>query len=171
MTTDGGKTWKSVFSKEGEFYFNGIDCSPTDPKHCCAVGEASDSPERVCQCSMRRSHRPQGSRIYCTTDGEKWERMVYYNGTSSEGYSLMEIRFVSDKEIWAVGGTLTVVAPAGWFLHSLDGGKTWNHAAATLLGRIALSLSLVDNRTAYTAVDDVVTQTSGVAKYIRTKHL
>ena len=36
---DGGKTFTSVFAENNTFYFNGIDCSTTNPNHCCAVGE------------------------------------------------------------------------------------------------------------------------------------
>ena len=42
---------------------NGIDCSPTDPNHCCAVAEGSSSSE-------------PGARIFCTTDGKTWYVIV-----------------------------------------------------------------------------------------------
>jgi photosystem II stability/assembly factor-like uncharacterized protein len=63
-TSDGGKTWTSLFYDEGNFYFNQIDCA--DETHCCAVGEADAS-------------AAPGVRIYCTVDGTTFTQ-VYFNG-------------------------------------------------------------------------------------------
>jgi len=152
-TEDGGKTWKTVFAENGTFYFNGIDCHPSDPKTCCAVGEASGSADA-------------GARIYCTYDGgESWNRTAYYPSTSSKGYSLIDIRFASDTEAWAIGGELESVAPAAWFLHSTDNGKTWSFKQNPILGWYALALDMVSGSVGYAAVDNLITQSSGIAKY------
>ena len=56
QTTDGGSTWKTVFTDSGNFYFNAIDCQPSNPQACCAVGESDDGAS-------------PGARIHCSFDG------------------------------------------------------------------------------------------------------
>ena len=54
-----------------------------------------------------------GARIYCTTDGGKtWVRNFWAPSTSTVHYSLIELRFSNDTDVWAVGGSLTQVAPS-----------------------------------------------------------
>jgi hypothetical protein len=107
-TTDGGKTWNTVFYDQGNFYFNGISC-PSE-NHCYAVGESEgDSPK-------------PGSRIMHTADGGKtWEQQLY---NPNPAYSLMAIEMISETEGWAAGGELDV-SFQGQFWHTLDAGKTW----------------------------------------------
>jgi hypothetical protein len=50
------QTWTKVFSVNNTFYFNGIDCDPTNANHCCAVAEGFNV-------------AGAGARIFCTTDG------------------------------------------------------------------------------------------------------
>lgn len=106
-TTDGGKTWTTVFSKMGEFYFNGIDC--WDENNCAAVGEAD-------------SGSAPGARIYVTSDGGKtWTRTMFNAGAAN---SIMAVTYISATELWASGGAMVTGIP-GHFHHSTDGGKTW----------------------------------------------
>jgi len=107
-TTDGGKTWNTVFWDEGNFYFNAISCPSED--HCFAVGESEqDSPK-------------PGSRIIHTADGGKtWEVQLY---NPNPAYSLMAIEMVTETEGWAAGGELDA-SFQGQFWHTLDAGKTW----------------------------------------------
>jgi len=152
-STDGGKTWTSVFSENGTFYFNGIDCSPNNENNCCAVGEASDTAE-------------SGARIHCTSDGGKtWTRTFWAPSTSKIHFSLIEIRFSSDTEAWAVGGEMTQFSPNAWFIHTTDGGKTWTADSTILRGYYALGVSMVNANIGYAAVDNLITQESGIAKY------
>ena len=90
-TTDGGKTWTTVFEDEGNFYLNGIDCF--DENTCVAVGESdADSPS-------------PGSRIFTTVDGgATWNLSLL---VSDPQESLMNVVFRSSDEIWAVGGNVS----------------------------------------------------------------
>lgn len=123
-TTDGGKTWSTVFSKMGEFYFNGIDC--WDAMNCAAVGEAD-------------SGSAPGARIYVTSDGGKtWERTMFNAGAEN---SIMAIKYISATELWASGGAMVSGIP-GHFHHSTDGGKTWT--MDTVPGAYGTSLSFAN---------------------------
>jgi len=107
-TTDGGKTWSTVFYDSGNFYFNAISC-PSE-NHCFVVGE-----------SERDSPKP-GSRIMHTADGGKtWETQLY---NPNPAYSLLAIEMVDENEGWAAGGELDA-SFQGQFWHTLDAGKTW----------------------------------------------
>jgi len=110
-TSDGGKTWTTVYNDTGNFYFNDIDCPTTTD--CWAVGESeSDSPQ-------------PGVRILHTADGgQNWDVQLYVNNPD---YSLMEIACVNSTECWAVGGIFSRIIN-GLFYHTSDGGKTWVNA-------------------------------------------
>jgi photosystem II stability/assembly factor-like uncharacterized protein len=105
--------------------FNAIDCQPSNANWCCAVGEAdNDSPA-------------PGARIHCTQDGgNTWTQTFFQAGTSSSGYSLMEIRYATDNDVWAVGGELGSLYPSAWFLYSGDGGNTWAHGVTPIVRRL-----------------------------------
>ena len=139
--------------------------------HCCAVGESADLPDA-------------GAYIYCTFDGNTWVRTFNISQTKTTGkewsmaqrnhhclaqnfsaYSLLEIRFMNATLGWAVGGQLDVVEPKAWFVETKDGGKSWNPQAHVLPGYYAMALNVVGTQVAYAAIDNVVTQTSGVAKW------
>jgi hypothetical protein len=134
--------------------FNAIDCQPNNPKWCCAVGEAdSDSPV-------------PGARIHCTQDGgASWNQTFYAAGTSSAGYSLMEIAYATDNDVWAVGGELGLLSASAWFLYSADGGITWTQSGTPMTGYMGLGLSFVDPTHAFAALDNTLTQTSAIAGY------
>ncbi|EGD79233.1 hypothetical protein PTSG_09954 [Salpingoeca rosetta] len=151
-TTDGGNTWSTLFAQNDTFYFNGIDCNPSDPNHCCAVGESADGADA-------------GARIYCTFDGQNFNRTFYAPYTQAKGYSLIDFRFANETFGWAVGGTLNAIAPSAWFVVTNDGGRTWDAQTHTIPGYYALGLDVVSEKVAYAAVDNLITQTSGVAKY------
>jgi len=108
-SSDGGKTWTTVFQDLGNYYFNAIDC-PTETD-CWIVGESeSDSPQ-------------PGVRILHTGDGGKnWDVQMY---NASSDYSLMDISMLNTTEGWAAGGKLTEADFEGHFWHTTDGGKTW----------------------------------------------
>jgi photosystem II stability/assembly factor-like uncharacterized protein len=127
-TTDGGKTWNTVFYDEGNFYFNGISCPSQD--HCFVVGE-----------SEADSAAP-GSRILHTADGGKtWEVQLY---NPNPAYSLMAIEFISETEGWAAGGELDAKFQ-GQFWHTTDAGKTWT--ADHVFGIYGNDLSFVTSGT------------------------
>jgi len=125
-TADGGATWTSQFWTT-DFYFNGIDCE--DENKCCVVGESD-------------SGSAPGARIYCTTDGTKWNQVYFASGAE---HSLLGIRSVpgSAGEWFAGGGDLpSQFNITGTFPHSTDGGKTWN--VETLKKVYITDLSIVD---------------------------
>jgi photosystem II stability/assembly factor-like uncharacterized protein len=131
-TTDGGKTWTTVYHDVGNFYFNAIDCP--DVNNCYAVGESeSDS-------------LSPGVRILHTGDGgATWETQLFVQDPT---YSLMDISFISPTEGWATGGILTQTHFTGDFWHTTDSGKTWK--AETVSGVYGNGLSFVwVNQTAY----------------------
>jgi hypothetical protein len=107
-TTDGGKSWKSVFFQNNTFYFNQIACG--SEQSCVAVGEAdSDSPA-------------PGVRIWTTADGgHSWQNTF---SDSDSAKSMMACFAVSETEYWAGGGSLSS-SIQGIAYHSIDGGMTW----------------------------------------------
>jgi len=149
-TVDGGKTWKTQFAQNDTFYFNGIDC--TSETHCCAVGESMDLPF-------------DGAGIWCTHDGETWNRTFYSQDSNIGGFSLIDIRFANENLGWAVGGELGELAPKAYFVETRDGGKTWDPYAHVFWGYYGLGIEVVNEKVAYAALDDTVTQQSGVAKW------
>merc|ERR1711907_654521 len=131
-------------------YFNEISC--TSETHCCAVGESADEPS-------------PGARIYCTFDGQSWSRTFFAPYQSGVGFSLLGMRWANENLGWAVGGELNSLAPKAWFVETTDGGKTWDPLKHQLFGYYALGLDVVNENIAYAAIDNLLTQTSGVAKY------
>ena len=80
-TTDGGKTFQTVYADSSRFYFNGIDCSSVT--HCWAVAEG-----------------PEGGWILATTDGgNTWTEQYFY---ATGGF--FDVKFVNPLEGWAAGG-------------------------------------------------------------------
>jgi hypothetical protein len=145
-----------------------------DPNHCCAVGESYDD-----------GSTEDGGRIYCTFDGTTWTRTFWSPETTKEAFSLMEIRFASSTEIWAVGGELGAAAPSAWFLHSIDGGKTWVNNQPPIFGSMGVSIDMIGTTVgcvvsvppglscrcfncvfcSYASLDNTVLQQASVAKY------
>lgn len=103
VTEDGGRTWTQLYTAEG-YYLNQVKCVNT--RTCFVVGEG-------------RGH----ARIMKTDDfGKSWKTVWETNG----GYDLMGLEVLSEREVWACG--MQVVNGQqilGAFLHSLDGGQTW----------------------------------------------
>lgn len=83
----------------------------------------------------------------------------------STGFSLIDIRFANATLGWAVGGELNSFEPKAWFVETTDGGNTWNAAKNVLPGYYALGVDVIDATTGYAAVDNLITQASGVAKW------
>lgn len=117
-SSDGGKTWSSVYSKTGQFYFNGIECTSTSD--CCVVAESGTGQGST------------GTFIFCTGDGgSTWQETLIDKDPDS---SLSDIAPVSDKEFWAVGGEFGAFGPtAAHFYHTLDSGKTWTQDNSTVI--------------------------------------
>lgn len=128
-SADGGKTWKSLLSDEGAFYFNDISCF--DNEHCVAVGEgfAEDG-----------STSP-GARVYMTEDGKTF-KVVHTE--LSDGASLMAAKMLSLSEIWVGGATKVggLLAPA-LALHSTDAGKTWTNEGSTIIGQMITNMDFL----------------------------
>ena len=58
-----------------------------------------------------------------------------------------------------------ILLAGAWFVHSTDGGKSWTPDSLTLRGFYALGISMVNPNVGFAAVDNLITQTSSVAKY------
>jgi len=102
-TKDGGQTWESSFTDEGNFYFNGIACG--SETSCCASADGVT-----------------GSYIYCTSDGKTWSQKMYNPGQNS----LLAMDAISATEYWAGGGEMDRNF-IGVFYHTTDGGNTWTN--------------------------------------------
>jgi len=152
-TVDGGATFTSLLNVTDEYYLNAIDCAPNNPNVCCAVGEAlHDSPS-------------PGARVLCTTDGSTFNQTYLNAGNSTVDYSLMEIRFLTASEVWAVGGILGQNYPSTFFLQSLDGGHTWKQDPTVLEGYYVSSLSVVDSGHAFAGLQSFVLKPAAIAAY------
>ena len=105
-TTDGGKTFKSVFEDTGNFYLNGIEC--TDVKTCYTVANGAEAVY-----------------IYGTKDGgDSWRVVFELPRTAESYYSLMSIG-VTEGTVIAAGGGQVGDAYESFTLTS-DDGETWN---------------------------------------------
>ena len=122
-SVDGGATWTSQFFNDSlNLYFNAVDCY--DEKHCCAAAEGNSVA------------------VYCTNDGESWNQ-VYQN--PSDTLSLMGAAYVGPQEIWIAGGNLSQIDMYAFFLHSVDGGKTWTVEGTDIYGQYPNDISFVSN--------------------------
>ena len=118
-TTDAGSTWETVFELNGQFYFNGIECS--SDQDCCAVAE--DQGNNVTS--------DDGTYIYCTSDGGATWTENYRNTDGAA--SLTDIAALSPQEYWAVGAELGSISPLyPTFFHTVDAGKTWSAGTGTV---------------------------------------
>jgi photosystem II stability/assembly factor-like uncharacterized protein len=146
MTTDGGKTWNTVFEQDGSYYPNGIAC--TSSAQCCFVAEADSGADA-------------GSRIFCTYDnGAKWNQTLFNAGPTN---SLMDITAVSNTEYWAAGGQIGGATLAAEFWHSTDAGQTWTKEAS-LDGNYATSIDCPDAQHCWATTVDTFQQSS-IAAY------
>jgi hypothetical protein len=84
-----------------------------------------------------------------------------------EAFSLMGIEFTSSVEAWACGGHLKTFGTQPLFLYSNDAGHSWTPATENpnLKGTICLALDMISKDVGFAAVDNTLTQQSGVAKY------
>jgi len=129
-STDGGDTWKSLLTNEGDYYFNDIHCF--DETHCVAVAEGFE----------QDGSTAPGARIFMTTDGESFNEVHRENTTGME--SLMTVRMLSQTEYWAGGTTKSggFVAPM-LALHSKDGGQTHTNEANNIIGNMITSMDFL----------------------------
>jgi len=108
-TTDGGKTWNTMFYNHSHYYFNQIACGTPDN---CVVAAESDSKTSA------------GVWLFTTADGgSTWTTSMYMAG---DQYSVIAVEFVSATEAWAGGAELGSIGPKFAYLwHSTDSGNTW----------------------------------------------
>jgi len=147
---DGGKTWASLLSVVGEFYFNDISCA--DDNTCIAVGEGF---------SQDGSTSP-GARVYVTTDGKTFAKK--YQG--EDGSSLMAAKSISATEHWAGGISKAGAAFAPTLaLHSTDTGATWANDPSTskVTGQMITAMDFVGGVGYATTVNGL--QISSLLKY------
>jgi len=101
LTTDGGRTFKNVFTSDS-FYFNQIVCPSV--KVCFAVAENDDY-----------------GFVYGTQNGgDSWNELLRVSGTS-----LMAVDALSNTDVFVAGGVLAQSGINGTIFSSNDGGKTF----------------------------------------------
>ena len=111
-TTDGGKTWATVFNDTGfnssfAFYFNQIACA--DEMTCWAAAEC---PGTECP--------DYGAFIYHTADGgATWTKQAFFYEVS-----LLKVKVVSKTRVLAIGGEVGMSFGAV-LVSTEDGGATW----------------------------------------------
>lgn len=131
-TTDGGKTWTSVYKTNDENYPNGIHCY--DANTCAFVAEAEAD-----------SSKP-GVSIYYTNDGgNTWKEVMYLNSPTA---SLMQVRMISATEFHAVGGNLDNRDFGTLHFHTTDGGANFEQVNP-LRGTYLNALQFVNEGLAY----------------------
>jgi hypothetical protein len=125
-TTDGGKTFTTVFSDSTTgFYFLGIAC--TDENTCSAVAEGKDI----------------GSFIQQTTDGGVTWTTTW---TGPLGTALAGITMLDANNGWACGLSS---AGASLLLVTADGGNTWTDSGAAFKGTFPQSIAFNSDSTAF----------------------
>jgi photosystem II stability/assembly factor-like uncharacterized protein len=132
---------------------------PVDTVNCVQtlkVGEASGSAE-------------PGARIHCTTNGgSTWQRTYFEPSVPGKSaFNMMGIEFMTPVEAWACGGEQHPLSTYPLFLYTADAGQTWTKATPNtdLKGSICLGIDMISKGVGYAAVDTLLTQTAGVAKY------
>ena len=134
-STDGGNTWTKLMSDTGNFYFNDIHCY--DETNCVAVAEG-----------FGETGGETGARVYRTTDGETFEKVLHKDDTHAE--SLMTTKMLSASEYWVGGSTKpgALVAPS-LILHSVDGGATHTDESSGILGQMMTSMDCLSAEHCY----------------------
>lgn len=135
-TTDGGKTWSVQFNHTGDYYYNQVDCFSETT--CMAVAEGFENDG---------SGAP-GAHIHGTTDGETWEELFVF-GADKAG-SVLAVKMLSETEAWvATTYEHTIVDNGAAFLHTTDGGKTWDQSKTLPDVGDITSLSFINHTCAY----------------------
>ena len=117
-TTDAGKTWAAVFRSTGYFFLSGIDSPYTAPA-------ASASAATVCAVANAPADTPApGAAILCSFDGGATFQTVY-NDTKTANIEMVDLRFTTPTQAWAVGGTYDGTTAAAMWWRTEDGGHTW----------------------------------------------
>ena len=115
-TTDGGKSWATVFNDTGfnssfGFYFNQIACA--DENTCWAVAECPGT-----ECPT------YGAFMYATANGGKtWTQQAFFYEVS-----LLKLAVVNKAHIVAIGGDVGMSRGA-IVVSSADGGATWTQGS------------------------------------------
>lgn len=133
-TTDGGSTWKQLYSDVGQFYFNDIHCF--DETHCVAAAEAHNTAS-------------PGAHIFTTADGETFFQSHFEAGE----FSFSGARFVSANEAFITGSDLGKAVHHGVVLQSLNGGFDWAHhdTEASMTGQDLMDLDCSAANSCYAA--------------------
>lgn len=144
-TTDGGKTFTTVFAQNGTFYPNDI---------------AALSEQDVCFVAETDSGAAAGSYIWCTWDGgASWNNTLYNAGPEE---SLMGIATTGTAgEYWASGGTYGSLSAK--FFHSTDSGRTWT-LVATIPNQVSTFIDCPSSSACFATTVDIFQQSS-VAAY------
>mmetsp|Transcript_8050 Transcript_8050/g.13391 ORF Transcript_8050/g.13391 Transcript_8050/m.13391 type:complete len:131 (+) Transcript_8050:806-1198(+) len=94
-----------VYNTKGDYYMNSISCVTTEI--CMAVAENPN----------------EAIAIRTENGGKTWETKITLS--DSKMASLMGCKMLSNNEVWISGGTFDA-GLVGWYLHSMDGGETWD---------------------------------------------
>jgi len=150
-SVDGGNTWTTLLSNEGDYYFNDIHC--IDETNCVAVAEGF----------AKDGSTDAGARIFLTNDGETCNEVHRENTTGAE--SLMAARMISATEYWAggttyVGGFLKPVLA----LHSKDAGQTHTNEGSSINGQMITAMDFVSGGHGYATTVNAV-QLANILEY------
>jgi hypothetical protein len=153
-STDGGKTWTTVFSDTTVYYFNEISC--WTPTLCVAVAEGFSE--------------NAGVRIFRTTDGDTWKEVFAAASNDVNAYSFMSVEFASATDVW-VGGSNQGSTQEALMFHSKDGGATWvkfMHGIPNIMEVTGLSFVMSSNGATGFASALTVGQTATILRFDRT---
>ncbi len=115
-TTDGGKTFTTVYNSPSDSYYypNGVSCF--DENHCVVAAEGYDE-----------DGNPEVWAFLTQDGGITWTNTLT-KGLGELG--LMSVNFVGANEVWLGGFGQDGRTYEGHFWHSTDGGLTWELGAA-----------------------------------------
>jgi photosystem II stability/assembly factor-like uncharacterized protein len=145
-TTDGGKTWSTIFNHTGTFYPNGIQFVSEQVGWFVVEGQEPTTNASVAY-------------VMGTTDGGKtWNKQL-----SVDGGGLFGVAFYNEKRGWAYGAAFTSFGTFnGMFYQTENGGDTWT--VQKLPYHYIYDISLVDAGHAYASAF-MVDGNSGVLVY------
>jgi photosystem II stability/assembly factor-like uncharacterized protein len=155
-STDGGKTWTSVYVDNTDFYFNEISC--WSPTLCVAVAEGFNDAHAA-------------GRIFRTADGTTWTQVFEHLSNRSNMYSFGTVQFASATDVWVGGGADQGSAQEALLFHSTDGGKTWAkfaHGIPNISEVTGLSFVLSSNGAIGFAAAQTTYQTSTILRFDET---
>ena len=143
-TTDGGETWEILLRNDGgaeggaNFTFDDIHCFDEETCIVAANGGCGPSTQNTCDGSQPQN---MGGAVWVTVDGgATWAETLRDDADSSFGFS--NLRMVGAREVFAVGGGVTVTRSSGvhlWHTVNVTDASAWR---MTLVDEATAQLSM-----------------------------